>query len=49
MGDIIKEMCWRPGFECGECGEWVSRHNPLPCGGNLCVKMTEEDSNEPSS
>lgn len=34
--DIIKEMCWVPGSECGECGGWVCPSNDTPCNGTIC-------------
>lgn len=49
MDEIIKEMCWVPGRECGECGDWVSPHSPTPCGGSICEKLLEkylEDNSE---
>ena len=40
MSDIIREICYREGHECGECGEWVTKENPLPCKG-LCTSLME--------
>lgn len=43
MNEITKEMCWVPGFECGECGGWVCPSNNTPCGGKLCEVEDEND------
>lgn len=52
MSDIVKETCWSPGRECGECGGWVSPNNSTPCKGTICGPngiYAQEESNEPSS